>query len=82
MTDTPVGIEEGIQPELEEIVSGFERLSISPAPRPPNWFGSQWRINQLPGSIIYQSIIFFIHHLFPLIMRSGFFEGIWFEICR
>lgn len=35
MVDTPVRIEEEIQPELEEIVSGFEHLSISPALRPP-----------------------------------------------
>lgn len=35
MIDIPVGIEEEIQPELEEIVSRFECWSISPAPRPP-----------------------------------------------
>ena len=35
MTDTPVEVEGGIQPALEEIISGFSRLSISPAPRPP-----------------------------------------------
>jgi len=35
MIDTPHEIQEEILPELAEIVSGFERLSITPAPRPP-----------------------------------------------
>lgn len=35
MTDTPVEAEGEIQPEIEEIISGFGHLSISPAPRPP-----------------------------------------------
>ena len=35
MTDIPVEAERGIQPEIEEIISGFGRLSISLAPKPP-----------------------------------------------
>jgi len=35
MTNTPAEEDKGIQPALEEIVSGLENLSISPAPRPP-----------------------------------------------
>jgi len=35
MTDTLVRIEEGFQPELEEIILGLGHLSISPAPGPP-----------------------------------------------
>jgi len=35
MTDTLAREEEGIQLELEEIISGFGCFSISPAPRPP-----------------------------------------------
>lgn len=35
MSDTPWEIQEGVQPELEEIVSSFECLSISPTPQPP-----------------------------------------------
>jgi len=36
MTDTPLGAESGIQPEIEEIISGFGHLTISPAPSPPS----------------------------------------------
>ena len=36
MTNTLPTIDEAIMPELEEIVLGFERLSITPAPRPPS----------------------------------------------
>jgi len=46
------------------------------------WFGSQWRINQLPGVILYQGITFFLHCFFPFIMRRDFFEGSWLKICR
>lgn len=35
MTNTLVEVERGIQPEIEEIISGLSHLSISPAPRPP-----------------------------------------------
>ena len=35
MIDTPVEADRGIQPKIEEIISGFSRLSISLAPRPP-----------------------------------------------
>ena len=35
MAGTPKEIQEEVPPELAEIVSGFERLSITPAPRPP-----------------------------------------------
>ena len=47
-----------------------------------NWFGSQWRMNQLPGVILYQGITFFLHCFFPFIMRRDFFEGSWLKICR
>ena len=35
MIDTPLQPRRGIQPEVEEIVARSERLSISPAPKPP-----------------------------------------------
>jgi len=35
MIDTPKEIQEEVPPKLAEIVFGFERLSITPAPRPP-----------------------------------------------
>lgn len=35
MTDTQPEAEREIQSELEEFIARFERLSISPAPRPP-----------------------------------------------
>ena len=35
MTNTPVEVAGEIQSNLEEIISGFGRLSISPTPRPP-----------------------------------------------
>ena len=35
MTDTPKEVQEEIPPELAEMVSRFDRLSITPAPRPP-----------------------------------------------
>lgn len=35
MTATPLEVERVIQQETEEMISGFSRLSISPAPRLP-----------------------------------------------
>ena len=35
MNDMPIDAEGEIQPDIEEIVARLERLSISPAPRPP-----------------------------------------------
>src|ERR1700733_8371975 len=51
-------------------------------PLAANWFGSQWRINQLPTAILYQGIILLLHCFFPFNMRCGVFEEIWFKICR
>ena len=42
MIDNPIEEDEGITPELEEVVSGFERLSISPVPRPPDDTYGEW----------------------------------------
>lgn len=36
MTETPKEILVELPPALEEIVYGFERLSLTPAPRPPH----------------------------------------------
>lgn len=37
MTDTPKGIQEEFPPKLEEIIYGFEQLSLTPTTSPPDF---------------------------------------------
>lgn len=47
MNETPKEFEEELPPALEEIVSGFEQLSLTPAARPPSLQPSIYEIGHM-----------------------------------